>query len=61
MISAAGIKDQDLAVIAEGTSINNPPIAWRRDLGAGPGGDGNALFGATEAVGNPEFPDSARR
>ena len=57
MIPAAGIKDQELAVIAEGSGINHPAVTRRRDLGGGPGGDGNALFGAAQAVGSPEFPD----
>ena len=57
MISAAGIKDQDLAVIAEGTGINHPAVTRRDDLGRGPGGNGKALFGAAEAVGSPEFLD----
>ena len=57
MISAAGIKDQDLAVIAEGCGINHPAVTRSRDLGTGPGGDGKALFGASQAVRSPEFPN----
>ncbi len=58
MIPAAGIQDQELAVSAEGPGINHPAVARSRDLGAGPGGDRQALFGAAEAVGGAEFPDS---
>ena len=35
MIPAAGIKDQELAVIAEGSGVHHPAIARSRDLGAG--------------------------
>ena len=40
MIAAAGIQDQELAVIAERPGINNPAIAGGGDLGAGAGRDG---------------------
>src|SRR5258707_14969179 len=58
MISAAGIKDQELAIIAEGAGVNHPSIARSRDLAARAGRDRYTLFGASEAVGGPKFPDS---
>src|SRR5712692_4011602 len=58
MIPAARIKDQELAIIAEEPGINHPSITRSRDLGARPGGNRQALFGASEAVGGPKFPDS---
>src|SRR5262249_47627647 len=58
MISAAGIKDQELAIIAERTRINHPSVARGRDLAGRPGGDRYALFRATEAVGGAKFLDS---
>src|SRR5262252_4327024 len=39
MISAAGIKDQELAIIAERTRINHPSVAGGGDLAAGAGAD----------------------
>src|SRR5262249_13192413 len=59
MISAAGIKDQELAIIAEGAGVNHPSIAWRRDLAPRPGGDGYALFGTPESARGPKFLVSA--
>ena len=35
MVSAAGVKDQELAVSAEGPGINDPTVTGRRDLGGG--------------------------
>src|SRR5262249_38357967 len=58
MISAAGIKDQELAIIAEGAGVNYPPVARSRDLTARAGGDGYALFGTAKAVRGPKFLDS---
>src|SRR5262249_9268180 len=58
MISAAGIKDQELAIIAERTRINHPSVARGPDLAGRPGGDRYALFRATEAVGGAKFLDS---
>src|SRR5258707_12862234 len=58
MISAAGIKDQELAIIAEGTRINHPSIARGRDLAARPGGHRYAFFRAPQAVGGAKFLDS---
>src|SRR6185295_12705461 len=55
MISATGIKDQDLAVIAEGCRINHPSVTGRGDLGPRPGGDALALFGAPDPVWGAEF------
>ena len=39
MISAAGIKDQELAIIAERTRVNHPSVAGGGDLAAGAGAD----------------------
>jgi hypothetical protein len=58
MISAAGIKDQELAIIAEGAGVNHPSVARSRDLAARAGSDRYTLFGASEAVGGPKFLDS---
>src|SRR5262245_3518122 len=58
MISAAGIKDQELAIIAEGAGVNHPSIAWGRDLAPRAGGDRYALFGTAEAVRGAKFLDS---
>ena len=58
MISAAGIKDQELAIITEGAGIDHPSVARSCDLAAGPGGNGYALFRAPEPVRGAEFPDS---
>src|SRR6266542_5952674 len=58
MISAAGIKDQELAIIAERAGVNHPSIARSRDLAPRAGGDRYALFGAAEAVRGAKFPDS---
>ena len=58
MISAAGIKDQELAIIAERTRINHPSIARGRDLAARTGGYRYALFRAPEAVRGAKFLDS---
>src|SRR2546421_12697187 len=59
MIPAPGIKDQELSVAAEGTGINNPAITRCCDLGAGPGGQGNAFFNATYAVGTAKIANLA--
>ena len=58
MIPAAGIKDQELAIIAEGSGIHHPAITRSRDLAARPGGDREALFGASDAVRGAKFLDS---
>src|SRR4029453_17188329 len=58
MISAAGIKDQELAIIAEGAGVNHPAIAGRRDLPPRAGGDRYTLFGPAEAVRSAKFLDS---
>ena len=57
MISAAGIKYQDLAVIAEGSGINHPSVTRSGDRGTGPGRNGYAFFRAAGAVRSPEFLD----
>ena len=57
MISAAGIKDQELAVIAERPGVNNPAITGSGDLPPGRAAIDSALFGAPDAVRSPEFPD----
>src|SRR5581483_5848691 len=58
MIPAAGIKDQDLAVIAEGSRIDDPTVAWRRHLGTGPGCDCQPFFSSAELVRGAKFTDS---
>src|SRR3954469_25743495 len=58
MIAATGIKDQELAVIAERSSVDNPPIARGCDLGARPGGDREPLLGATDPIRGPIILDS---
>src|SRR5262249_34087012 len=57
MISAAGIKDQELAIIAEGPGVNHPSVARGCDLAAWPGGDGKALLGAADAVRSAKIAD----
>ena len=56
MIPVARIQDQELAVIAEGSRINNPAITRSCDLGARPGRDGKAFFLPAEPVGGPDIP-----
>src|SRR6266853_5071724 len=58
MIAASGIEDQELAVITEGAGIDYPAVAGGGNLGPRPGRDGEALFGAADPVGTPEFLDS---
>ena len=59
MIPVAGIQDQELAVIAEGSRINHPAITRSCDLGTRPGGDGKAFFAGRRAPSDaPIFPDS---
>src|SRR5262249_21072801 len=55
MISAASINDQELAIIAEISGINDPAIVRRTDLRGGAGGDGEPFFDASEAIGRTEF------
>src|SRR5262249_40432615 len=52
-----GIKDQELAVIAEGAGINHPTVARGGDLTAGPGRDRQPLFAPPDAVRSAKFPD----
>src|SRR5258708_21767013 len=58
MIAAAGIEDQELAVIAEHPRINHPAVARGGDLRARTGRDRKALFGASEPVRSAKFLDS---
>src|SRR5579864_6767877 len=58
MIAGAGIEDQELAIIAERTRVNDPTIAWRGDLRAEPGREGQALLGAPGPVGRAKLLDS---
>src|SRR5262245_65600496 len=57
MISAAGIKDQELAIIAEGAGVNHKSIARSRDLLPRAGGDRYTLFRPAEAVRGAKFLD----
>src|ERR1700730_12604373 len=50
MISTAGINDQELAVIAEISGINDPTITRRADLGICASRDRKSLFDASEAI-----------
>src|SRR3954467_13671532 len=59
MIPAPGIEDQELSVAAEGTCVNNPAVTRGCDLGAGPGGQRNAFFDATRAVGTAKIANLA--
>src|SRR5579863_1264794 len=54
MITAAGIEDQELPIAAKWTGVNNPTIAWRRDLCARMRGDGETLLGSTDPIGSAE-------
>src|SRR5262247_4854724 len=58
MISTAGIKDHELAIIAEGAGVNHPSIARGRDLAPRAGGDRYTLFGPADAVRSAKFLDS---
>src|SRR5579864_7104069 len=58
MIAGAGIEDQELAIIAERTRVNDPTIAWRGDLRAGTSREGKALLGAPGPVGRAKLLDS---
>src|SRR5262245_20346479 len=55
MIPATGIEDQELSVAAEGPSVNNPAIARGCDLATDLGGQRNAFFHATGAVGTAKI------
>src|SRR5580692_2562014 len=58
MIAAAGIEDQELAVIAERPGIDHPAVAGCGDLGARTGRHGETLFGASDAVRSAKLLDS---
>src|SRR5579871_2598888 len=58
MIAGAGIEDQELAIITEGTSVNDPAVARRGDLRAGTGRERQALLGAPGTVRRAKFLDS---
>src|ERR1700722_1047537 len=55
MIAATGIQDQELAVASEWTSVNDPPVAGRRDLSTRTGGDRLPFLGSTDAIRAAEF------
>src|SRR5579883_2085638 len=55
MIAAAGIKDQELAVIAERSRIDDPAVSGGGDLCAGPGCHCQAFLSAPETVRRAEF------
>src|SRR5580704_7051793 len=55
MIPAAGIKDQELAITAKRSGVNNPTIARGSNLGARTGCDGQSLLSSTGAVRGAEL------
>src|ERR1700722_19459821 len=55
MIAAAGIEDQELAVITERPGIDHPAVAGGGDLGAWTGRHGDAFLGASDAVGSAKL------
>src|SRR5437899_3921360 len=55
MIATADIEDQELTVGTERTSIHHPTVAWRSNLGACTGSDGNSFFCAAAAIRGTEF------
>src|SRR5215475_4378878 len=57
MIPAPRVKDQELSIAAEGAGIDHPAVTRRRDLGAGPTCQGNALLDAADAIGTAKIPD----
>src|SRR4029079_17399082 len=57
MIPAPGVEDQELSIAAERAGIDNPAITRRRDLGAGPGSQGNALLDTADPIGTAKIPD----
>src|SRR6266550_9304088 len=57
IIPATGIQDQELSVAAKRAGVNHPAITRCCDLGSGPGGQRNAFFRASRAVGTAKFAD----
>src|SRR5580704_1935788 len=55
MIPAAGIKDQELAITAKRSGVNNPSIARGSNLGARTGCDGQSLLSSTGTVRGAEL------
>src|ERR1700692_3569329 len=55
MIPAAGIEDQELAITAKRTGVNNPTVARGCNLGARTGRDGQSLLSSTGAVRGAEL------
>src|ERR1700724_2589814 len=55
MIPAAGIEDQELAITAKRTGVNNPTIARGSYLGPRTGCDGQSLLSSTGAVRGAEL------
>src|SRR5580692_2462791 len=57
MIAATGIQDQELAVAAKRTSVNDPSIAGRRNLSTHASDDRLPFLGSTNTVRPAEFMD----
>src|SRR5512132_1055235 len=55
MIPAADIKYQELAIRSECTSVNNPTIGRRGNLGTRTSSNRKPFFGPTIAVGGAKF------
>src|SRR5580692_7141138 len=55
MIPAAGIEDQELAITAKRSGVNNPAVARGSNLGARTGCDGQSLLSSTGAVRGAEL------
>ena len=57
MIAATGIQDQELAIAAKRSGVNNPTVAWRGNLRVGMSRDRLAPLGSTHAIGRAEVAD----
>src|SRR5215472_2423698 len=57
MIAATGIQDQELAIAAKRSGVNNPTVAGRGYLGARMSGDRLSLLGSTRGVRAAEVAD----
>src|SRR6516225_11642084 len=57
MIAATGIQDQELAIAAKRSSVNDPTVAGRGNLGARTSGDRLPLLGSTGGIRATEVAD----
>src|SRR5579863_717102 len=57
MITAAGIEDQELAIAAKRTGVNDPTVAGRGNLRARKGGDRLSSLGSLGPIGGAEVAD----